>query len=96
MRHAIRAISSTAVFQVLAMQSVMRYTSMWCAVVQQQIFSDDYSGFPSSCNAKRHALYKHVRAQLFNSGFSVTTTDSQDFKEAYAYNSTVTEYYRSF
>ena len=38
----IRAISSTAVFQVLAMQSVMRYASMWCAVVQQRIFSDDY------------------------------------------------------
>ena len=32
----------TAVFQVLAMQSVMRYTRMWCAVVQQRIFSDDY------------------------------------------------------
>ena len=39
-----------------------------------------YCGFPSSCNARRHALYKHVRAQLFNSGHSVTTTDSQDFK----------------
>ena len=55
-----------------------------------------YCGFPSSCNAKRYVLYKHVRAQLFNSGFSVTTTDSQDFKDAYAYNLTATEYYRSF
>ena len=44
-----------------------------------------YCGFPSSCNAKRHALYKHVRAQLFISGFSVTTTDSQDFKHAYTH-----------
>ena len=33
-------------------------------------------------------------AQLFNSGFSVTTTDSQDFRHAYAYNSTATEHYR--
>ena len=39
--------------------------------------------------AKRHALYKHVRAQLFNSGFSVTTTDSQDFKDAYTYSTAV-------
>ena len=32
--------------------------------------------------------------QLFNSGFLVTVTDSQDFKHAYAYNSTTTEHYR--
>ena len=60
------------------------------------VFESVYCGFPSSCNAKRHALYKHVRAQLFNSGFSVTITDSQDFKDAYTYNLTATEYYRSF
>ena len=53
-----------------------------------------YCGFPSSCNAKRHALYKYVRAQLFNSGFSVTTTDSQDFKHAYAYNDNYRTLYR--
>ena len=69
-----------------------------CAIhdIYTHIVVYTYSGFPSSCNAKRHALYKHVRAQLFNSGFSVTTTDSQDFKDAYAYNLTATEYYRSF
>ena len=47
-----------------------------------------------ACIAKHHALYKHVRAQLSNSRFSVTTTDSQDFKHPYAYNLTTTEHYR--
>jgi len=51
-----------------------------------------YCSFPSSCNAKRHALYKHVRAQLFNNRFLVTKTHSQDFRHAYAYNSTATEH----
>ena len=35
-----------------------------------------FAVFQCYCNAKRHALYKHVCVQLFNSGFSVTTTDS--------------------
>jgi len=47
-----------------------------------------YCSFPSSCNAKHHALYKHVHAQLVSSKFSVTKTYSQDFRHAYAYNST--------
>jgi len=52
-----------------------------------------YCGFPSSCNAKRHALYKHLRAQLFSRNrFLVTETHSQDFSHAYAYNSTATEH----
>ena len=41
---------------------------------------------------KRHALYKHVCAQLFSNRFLVTKTHSQDFRHAYAYNSTATEH----
>jgi len=52
-----------------------------------------YRGFPSPCNAKRHVLYKHVRAQLFTNRFSVTKTHSQEFRHAYAYNLTATEHY---
>jgi len=34
-----------------------------------------------------------VHVQLFDNRFSVTKTHSQDFKHAYAYNSTATEHY---
>ena len=50
-----------------------------------------YCGFPSSCNAKRHALYKYVRAQLFSNRF-FSVENSQEFRHAYAYNSTATEH----
>ena len=54
-----------------------------------------YCSFPSSCNAKHHALYKHVHARLFSNRFSVTKTHSQHFRHAYTYSLTATEYHET-
>ena len=50
--------------------------------------------FSKFLQCKASCAIQACGAQLFNSGFSVTTTDSQDFRHAYAYNSTTTEHYR--
>jgi len=51
-------------------------------MVLQELRKPLYCGFPCSCNAKCHALYNHVRAQLFSNRFLVTETHSQDFTYA--------------
>ena len=50
--------------------------------------------FSKFLQCKASCAIQACGAQLFNSRFSVTTTDSQDFRHAYAYNSTATEHYR--
>ena len=50
--------------------------------------------FSKFLQCKASCAIQACGAQLFNGGFSVTTTDSQNFRHAYAYNSTAIEHYR--